>query len=183
MAINRFSVEKYATIELNNVNFGRSGRVLAQLPLDDAFTESAPCENGMWLVYDERVGDVHKPAAVTDTVGLVYSTEKLYDPREYGLNNFCQIAGQYPRVGMFAAGDSYTTNCFCYDTTEFADADAVETALEALGTTALYLIPSTTGAPQLTATVGTATTVAEVVKYYTMPNGEAGIKVRILKAA
>lgn len=53
MAMNRFPLEQYATLELNQVAFPKTGMVVSQTPLGDAFTAQNPCENGMWVVADK----------------------------------------------------------------------------------------------------------------------------------
>lgn len=187
MAVQRYTIDKYGIVETNHVSFPKTGRVFAQLPLKaEEFNAAAPCENGMWLVYDTINGNVHKPAAKTDVVGLVYSAEKEYNPYEAGLKNFALVpGGLYPRIGLPMAMDTYTTNCFCYDTDEFTDDAAVKTALapETLKTTPVYLIPDTTdGAPKMTKTKDdTEGVIAQVVKMTTMPDGTFGIKVQFIK--
>lgn len=184
MAINRFATgTPYGCIELNSATWPRDGRVPSQLPLSaTSFANGARCENGFWLVYDEVAKEVKKPGALTDTVAVVYSSEKDYGVmNQRGLGHFSQGAGDMPRLGRPVIGDKYTTNVFCYDTGTFADQAAVEAALAS--TTPLYLIPSTSGAPQLVLAGGlsTATTIARVIKYYTVPNGQPGIKVEFTK--
>lgn len=184
MAKNRFATgTPYGCVEMNHATWARDGRVPSQLPLSATEFASTRCENGFWLVYDEVAKVVRKPAAVTEAVALVYSAEKDYGmPLQGGLGYFSQKAGDYPRLGRPVLGDKYTTNTFLYDTTEFANAAAVNTALAAYATTPLYLIPDTeTGAPLLTKTPATATTVAKVIKVYTVPNGQPGIKVEFTK--
>ena len=186
MAINRFATgTPYGCVEMNHATWPRDGRVPSQLPLSATdFANGARCENGFWLVYDEVAKEVKKPGAVTDTVAVVYSSEKDYGLiGQRGLGYFSQGAGDMPRLGRPVIGDKYTTNVFCYDTTTFADQAAVEAALAAYATTALYLIPSTSGVPQLVLAAGldSATTVAKVIKYYTVPNGNPGIKVEFTK--
>lgn len=186
MAINRFATgTPYGCVEMNHATWPRDGRVPSQLPLSATdFANGARCENGFWLVYDEVAKEVKKPAAITDTVAVVYSSEKDYGVmNQGGLGYFSQGAGDMPRLGRPVIGDKYTTNVFCYDTSTFTNQAGVEAALAAYATTALYLIPSTTGAPQLVlaAGVSTATTVAKVIKYYTVPNGQPGIKVEFTK--
>lgn len=186
MAINRFATgTPYGCIELNSATWPRDGRVPSQLPLSStSFGNGARCENGFWLVYDEVAKEVKKPGALTDTVAVVYSAEKDYGLiGQRGLGYFSQGAGDMPRLGRPVIGDKYTTNVFCYDTTTFENQAVVEAVLAAYATTALYLIPSTTGAPQLVLAGGlsTATTIAKVIKYYTVPNGNPGIKVEFTK--
>lgn len=189
MAIVRYPVQKYATIELNHVSWPETGRVFAQLPLGEEFTKEKPCENGAWLVYDMVKGTAHSAEAGTDQVGVMMINEKEYlRPYIVGMNQYAlEPDSFYPRIGMPAKGDLYTTNCFCYDDSEFEGGKTdVDTALKAINTTPLYLVPEAGQmAPKLTKTAPTAetaTVAAKVVKFYTMPNGEPGIKVQFIMA-
>ena len=183
----RFTITNYGVIELNHVSWPETARVFGQLPLDSTDFETAPAENGMWLAYDIAGGSVRFADAVTEPVGVLYMGEKEYNQFEPGLNNYrLERGGFYPRIGMPQVGDIYTTNTFCYDTETFEKQADVDVALKAYKTTALYLIPNTTdGAPQLVFQAGlsTATTIAKVVKYYTLPNGDPAIKVQFTKVA
>ena len=51
----RYPVEKYASVELNQVAFPKTGMVVSQLPLGTEYTEAAPCENGMWVLADQEL--------------------------------------------------------------------------------------------------------------------------------
>ena len=173
----------YASLELNQVAFPKTGMVVSQTPLGTAFTKAAPCENGMWVVADKAAGAINAPAAATDSpIGIVYTTEKEYDREHYGLQRFGRkIAGDYPRVGIFSLGDTVTTNCLQYDESTYATFAALETALNAIGTTPMYVVPVAGSAvPQLTATKPQSGTYAKVVKYYTIPNGGKGVKYQIV---
>jgi len=173
----------YASLELNQVAFPKTGMVVSQTPLGAAFTKAAPCENGMWVVADKAAGAINAPAAATDSpIGIVYTTEKEYDREHYGLQRFGRkIAGDYPRVGIFSLGDTVTTNCLQYDESTYATFAALETALNAIGTTPMYVVPVAGSAvPQLTATKPQSGTYAKVVKYYTIPNGGKGVKYQIV---
>ena len=181
----RFPCEQYASLELNQVAFPKTGMVVSQTPLGSDFTESAPCENGMWVVADKAAGAIKAPTAVTDKpIGIVYTTEKEYDIFHYGLKTFGRkVAGDYPRVGILGLGDTVTTNCLQYDETTYATFLALESALEtaAAGGTAMYVVPvAGSPVPALSASVGSATTYGKVVKYYTVPNGEKGVKYQIV---
>lgn len=181
MAIVRFACEKYASLEMNRAAYLKNGLVVSQTPLGEAFTEAAPCENGMWVCADKAAGAINAPAAVTDIIGIVYTTEKEYSIESAGLKNFCQVAGEYPRVGVLQKGDTFTSNCFQYDTSVFADEAAIKTAVDA--GTPVYVVPTVgAGAPTLVKAKPASGTYATVVKYYTMPNGEAGIKYNIVNA-
>ena len=177
----------YASLELNQVAFPKTGMVVSQTPLGAAFTKANPCENGMWVVADKAAGAINAPAAATDSlIGIVYTTEKEYDREHYGLQRFGRkIAGDYPRVGILGLGDTVTTNCLQYDDTEFTSEAKLWEALEDLDTTALY-VKAVAGSPvpQLTKTDPNGTgTYAKVVKYYTVPNGGKGVKYQIVHLA
>ena len=179
----------YASLELNQVAFPSKGMVVSQMPLGAAFTIDDPCENGMWVVADQAVGTIEAPAAATDKpIGIVYTAEKEYDDNHYGLQYFGRkIKGDYPRVGIFEISDTVTTNCLQYDDSEFADeVDAAEhsalfEALKAADTTPVYVVPVAGSAiPKLTATKPNSGIYAKVVKFYTVPNGEPGVKYQII---
>ena len=142
MAIQRYKTEKYATIELNHVSWPETARVFAQLPLNTTdFTDAAPCENGMWLVYDVAGQTARKAKTADENVGVMYLNEKEYNPYVSGMNQWALKPNTVcPRIGMPAVGDLYTTNCFCYDTEEFTNDEAVDTALAAYATTPVYLV-------------------------------------------
>jgi hypothetical protein len=178
----------YASLELNQVAFPKTGMVVSQTPLGAAFTRANPCENGMWVVADKAAGAINAPAATTDSpIGIVYTTEKEYDREHYGLQRFGRkIAGDYPRVGILGLGDTVTTNCLQYDETEFTSEAKLWEALEkdlTKAANALY-VKAVAGSPvpQLTADItGYSGILAKVVKYYTIPNGGKGIKYQIIK--
>jgi len=179
----------YATLELNQVAFPKTGMVVSQTPLADDFTLTAPCENGMWVVADKAAGEITAPAAATDKpIGIVYTTEKEYDIFHYGLQTFGRkIGGDYPRVGLLGIGDTVTTNCLQYNEGEFANDAALFDALKAIDTTPLYVIPGVAGAtvpekavPQITSGKPGSGIYAKVVKFYTVPNGEAGVKYQVI---
>ena len=194
MALKRFPLEQYATVELNQVAFPKNGMVVSQTPLGEKFVEGegkyGVCENGMWVSADKSKDYIDAPGALTDMIGIVYTTEKEYDMYHYGLKTFGRkVAGDYPRIGIFSLGDTITSNCFQYDDTEFPatsgdDAKTSEEVLfEALKNTKetpLYIVP-VVGSPiaKITKTA-TEGTYAKVVKFYTVPNGEPGIKYQIV---
>ena len=184
----------YATLELNQVAFPKTGMVVSQTPLSEDFTIDAPCENGMWVVGDKAAGVIAAPAAATDKpIGIVYTAEKEYDDYHYGLARFGRkIAGDYPRVGLLGIGDTVTTNCLQYDAgqgADFADFDALDTYLsgDLSGANKAYvIIPSGQDdvkcVPQIVKSLpnGYAGIYGRIVKYYTVPNGEVGVKYQII---
>ena len=182
----------YASLELNQVAFPKTGMVVSQTPLGDAFTKAAPCENGMWVVADKAAGAINPPAAATDApIGIVYTTEKEYDMMHYGLQRFGRkIKGDYPRVGLLGVGDTVTTNCLQYSTSVFADDDALIAALEAIDTTPLYVVPgnasdaaasSAKAVPAIVKAVPGSGIYGKIVKFYTIPNGGIGVKYQIIR--
>lgn len=186
MAMNRFPLEQYATLELNQVAFPKTGMVVSQTPLGDAFTAEHPCENGMWVVADKAAGVIKAPAAATDKpIGIVYTAEKEYDRSHYGLKTFGRkVAGDYPRVGILGIGDTVTTNCLQYDTTVFADNAALDTYLSgdlsAAGTAAYVTIEAGSAIPKIVKSKPGSGIYGRIVKYYTVPNGEKAVKYQIV---
>lgn len=180
----RFPCENYASLELNQVAFPKTGMVVSQVPLGTAFTENAPCENGMWVVADKAVGAINAPTAATNKpIGIVYTAEKEYnDIRTWGLKSFGRkIAGDYPRVGILGLGDTVTTNCLQYNDTTYATFAALEAVLKTAATTPVYVAPVNGSAvPELTTSKPASGIYGKVVKYYTMPNGEKGVKYQIV---
>ena len=195
MALQRFPLEKYASLELNQVAFPKTGMVVSQTPLGSAFTEQAPCENGMWVVADKAAGAINAPAATTDKpIGIVYTAEKEYDIFHYGLKTFGRkIAGDYPRVGVLGIGDTVTTNCLQYSTSVFANDAALDTYLKGDLTSApAYVIIDVTNTTGNVAIPGVPAIVkalpqnyagayGRIVKYYTVPNGEKGVKYQMIR--
>ena len=190
----------YATLELNQVAFLKTGMVVSQTPLDESFTLEAPCENGMWVVADKAAGVIKAPAAATDKpIGIVYTTEKEYDVFHYGLQTFGRkIAGDYPRVGILGVGDTVTTNCLQYDDSVFqavntvgsekTSAEVLDAYLSALDdSNKAYVVISAkngakAGVPEIVKTLpqNYAGIYGRIVKYYTVPNGEKGVKYQII---
>ena len=184
----------YASLELNQVAFPKTGMVVSQTPLGPKFVPGegkyGVCENGMWVVADKAAGVIDAPAAATSSpIGIVYTTEKEYDMMHYGLQRFGRkIAGDYPRVGIFGLGDTVTTNCLQYDDGEFATEAALWEALEkdlSVADNTLYVVAvAGSPVPKLTKTNPNGSgTYAKVVKFYTIPNGGKGVKYQIVHLA
>ena len=192
MSMNRFPVEEYATLELNQVAFPKTGMVVSQTPLGAKFTTDSSvsgaygvCENGMWVVADKAAGVIDAPAAVTDKpIGIVYTAEKEYDLAHAGLKNFYKVAGDYPRVGILGVGDTVTTNCLQYNT---ANDTALDTYLKgnltAAATAANVIVKAGSPVPEIVKALpqNYAGAYGRVVKYYTVPNGEKGVKYQMIR--
>lgn len=179
----RFPLEMYASLELNQCKFPKIGNIISQTPLGEEFTAEAPCENGMWVSAMTANGVVKSVEDVTEPIGIVYTTEKEYDAYHTGLKRFGRkVAGDYPRVGIFSVGDKVTTNCLQYDESEYASEEVLFAALDACQTTPVYVVPvAGSPVPKLTATKPATGLVARVVKFYTVPNGERGVKYEIIR--
>ena len=188
MALTRFPVEKYASLELNQVAFPKTGMVVSQTPLGAKFVEGGSgnyglCENGMWVVADKAKGYLDAPADGDgdSPIGIVYTAEKEYDNYNVGLKHFAKKAGDYPRVGILGLGDTVTTNCFQYEATTYATMTALETMLNAYAATPVYVVGvDGSPVPQVTTSAPSGGTYGKVTKYYTMPNGEKAIKYEIV---
>ena len=190
MALKRFPLEQYASLELNQVEFPKNGMVVSQTPLGAEFTKNAPCENGMWVLADKSLGTIGSASKVgAKPMGIVYTSEKEYDNNHYGLKTFGRkVEGDMPRVGIFSLGDTVTTNCLQFDDTEFAATDdqtAEEVLFEALedfATTPVYVVQvAGSPVPKLTLTAPIVGCYGKVTKFYTVPNGEKGVKYQIVQ--
>lgn len=183
MAIQRYVIDGYGQVELNQVAFRRDGRVEAQCKLDDTDFATVPAENGMLLAVDKLKGVVKFATDASLPIALNYTTEHMYDERTSGLKNFKLERGTFlPRLGYLSVGDTFTTNCLCYDSTEFATDAKVDEALAAIATTAVYGGISAKGAIKLSATAPTVGPKLKVVKVYTMPDGQRGLKFHVISA-
>ena len=189
----------YASLELNQVAFPKTGMVVSQTPLGAVFTRQTPCENGMWVVGDKAAGAINPPTAATSApIGIVYTTEKEYDDYHMGLQRFGRkVAGDYPRVGLLGVGDTVTTNCLQYDDTVFQatnDKTAEQVlldALKAIDTTPLYVaikavgqnetVSAANAVPEIVKNIPQAGIYGKIVKFYTIPNGGLGVKYQIIR--
>ena len=102
MALQKITKDGYGQLELNLVAFPRDGRVVAQYKAGTTFTaegvkgDDRYLENGMLLKVDgaKRCVDKANPAA-GDIYALNYSTEHMYDERQYALIDMCFQLGAY----------------------------------------------------------------------------------------
>lgn len=159
----------YGQVEPNHLSAQKNGHVYAQLPVDDSIKT---VEQGMFLKYDMAEGKM-------DLTGkgewmLVYSEEKLYDERKQHHKDFALKAEDftdgkiYPRLLRTEPGDTFTTNTFGANTSDSAKVDGI--ALEVndmvgVDPTTGYLAKDQVDGPQF-----------QVVKVYTMPDGQPGVK-------
>ena len=168
MAITRLSHDGNGMLERNRVY---TTMVEAQCALDTTDFPSG-CEVGSIVAVDKVAGKVKLSGSVK---GILANTERTPDQFHPGLKNFKVPKGGMAVVLFMEQGVEFSTNTVCYDTAEFASETAFITALDAVGTTALYGIQdATTGAIKVTATSTGAN--LTVVKKTTMPDGQIGVK-------
>lgn len=165
----------YGQVEPNHLSAQRNGQIYAQLPCAASIEV---LENGQFVKYDYANGEVNfsgKGAWM-----LVMNEVKLYDDawRE-SYKDFALVKKNYdggvmvPRVFATHVGDIYTTNCLAVQGAKGAE---VNTDLELEVGAELKI--NTNG---FLATDGTSEEVFEVVKTYTMPDGQPAVKVMRIK--
>ncbi len=177
MALTRFTIDGNGQIEPNNVTFTRDGRVESQFKMASDLTK---VENGMLLVLDYANREVKLPSSTTEAgqLALAYSAEKNYDSTKPGLKNFAITAGNggCPRMGYLTLGDTFTTNCLAYDSTEYATETALKTALSGVTSVPVYGTFSTVGAIKLTSTKPAVNEFLKVVRPTTLPDGQYAVE-------
>lgn len=181
MSLLRLTINGYGQLELNQVAFPRTGSIEAQCALSTAdFSTSTVCENGMLLGIDAVNRLIKKPTAGA-VVGLVYSTEKMYDERNNALKDYFMVPGEFlPRLGYLSLGDKFTTNALAYDDGDFATETALLAALAGVATTARYGQYCANGAIQVVNTVPTVGPKLVVVKKTTMPDGQVAAQFKAI---
>lgn len=180
MAIQRYTIDGYGQLELNQVAFPRDGRIEAQCALDSTDFASDPAENGMLLAVD-RVNRSVKflPQNNVFPIALNYTTERMYDPTKNGLKDFkLELGGFLPRLGYLAVGDIFTTNCIAYDASVFADDAALEETN--IKTTACYGEPHAKGAILVSKTKPNSGLALKVIEKTTMPDGQFALKFQVI---
>ena len=166
----------FGQVEPNHLSAQRNGQVYGQLPCNK---DIKILENGQFVKYDYANGEVNFTGA--GEWMLVMNEVKLYDDfwRE-SYKDFALKASNYdndkmvPRVLKTHNGDIYTTNCLeganTSGTAEFVGTEEIEVGSE--------LKINDNGFLSLN---GTSDIVFQVVKVYTMPDGQQGVKVMRIK--
>ena len=164
----------FGQLEPNHLSAQRNGQIYGQLP---AAAEIAVLENGQFVKYNYADN-------VCDFAGegewmLVYNEVKLYDGWREGDKDFALVKTNYdggvmtPRVMKTMVGDIFTTNCL-----EKAGAKGVTTVgTEELEVGGVLKI----NANGYLSTAGTSTLEFQIVKIYTMADGQAAVKVMRIK--
>lgn len=194
MALVKLTEYGYGQLELNLVAFPRTGRVVAQYKAGNTFIgttreEDIPVENGMLLKVDgvKRCVDMAAPAeGEANVYALNYSTEHMYDERQYRLADFKlnPVNDFYPRLGYLDMGDKFTTNTVCYETGEATKtvaeiwAELKETFAEG---TPIYGGACANGYIQLSTTMPTEGPALRVIEIYTMPDTQTAVKLEVIR--
>lgn len=198
MAIKRYeNLRGYGQLELNRADFD-ANRIEAMSELDPTDFQDLKCENGMLLAIDKANGVLKLPVEDEKLpIGLNYSSE-TYRPLE-NYHNFDGVVGRrashyidldgdfIPRLGIPETGAVWTTNCLAYDDEEFVGGDAAfeEAVADAFkdGTT-LYGTYCENGATKVTKTYPEGNSlVLQVVRVYTMADGQFALKFHVIKGA
>lgn len=153
----------YSQVEPNHLSGFTTGRIYAQLPASS--TMGNTIENGTFAIYDLANGEVNLTGE--GEWMLVYNEEKLYDERKQSHKDYAMTSEQaldgamYPRLVATMVGDIYTTNAFA-DGTELATGDKLYVGSDG------YLCD----------TESSDSPVFQVVKEYTMADGQNGVKIQ-----
>lgn len=187
-------IEKgYGQLELNLVSFPRTGNIVAQYRAGETFvSDNSPLENGMLLKVDGKNRCVDKAAPAAGNIyALNYSTEHMYDERQYRLADFKLNPTDdfYPRLGYLSNGDKFTTNCVCAGTGENVTsgtaeeiAAAWETVKDNFAKGEVYGVASKFGYIALADTIPTDGPVLRAIEITTMPDGQNAIKFEVIRA-
>ena len=177
----------YGQVEPNHLSGIVTGQIYAQLPamyIDDPessaiLTPIAQLEQGQFLKYDYVNGRCDLDG--DGEYMLVYCEEKLYDERLQNHKDFVYKVGDftdgkiYPRVIRTYVGDIMTTNTIAVaNNSNTASVGTVSLSVDdylTIGTTGFLAKATGTGMPA-------SGIVWKVVKEYTMPDGQPGVKIQ-----
>lgn len=183
----------YGQVEPNHLSGIVTGQIYAQLPAhvkvgDTGADSITQLEQGQFAKYDYAAGEVNFSGE--GEFMLVYNEEKLYDERKQHHKDFVYKTEDftdkllYPRLIRTYVGDIMTTNTIGVPNS--SDSAEVGTTELSVGN---YLTISNTGFLTLATTgEGSNATAAaampstgivwKVVKEYTMPDGQPGVKIQ-----
>ena len=165
----------FGQVEPNHLSAQRNGKIYAQLPAQE---DIKVLENGMFVKYDYENNCVNFSG--DGEWMLVLNEVKLYDDawresyKDFALQASKHSAGvMVPRVMKTDIGDIYTTNCLVAGNT--SGSVEVDMGEVAVGDT---FVPSATG---YLVKGESGDLVWKVVKVYTMPDGQDGVKLQRIK--
>lgn len=177
----------YGQVEPNHLSGIVTGQIYAQLPAHVKGTEEGSAdsitqlEQGQFAKYDYAAGEVNFTGE--GEFMLVYNEEKLYDERKQSHKDFVYKTEDftdkllYPRLIRTYVGDIITTNTFKEANT--SNIAPVATGVDLDVGTYLQVKPNgfldVAGTQSLEGLTGM---VWKVVKIYTMPDGQPGVKIQ-----
>ena len=162
----------FGQVEPNHLSAQTNGQIYAQLPASTAFNI---LENGMFLKYD-YANDKCDLTGEGEWL-LVMNEIKLYDKRKQGLRHYAMRKDDFvdgeivPRLLRTEIGDIFTTNTFGANTS-----DTAEVAGITLSKGNKLTVDANTG--YLVLDNNATEFVWQVVKEYTMPDGQPGVKIQ-----
>ena len=160
----------YGQLEPNHLSAQRNGQIYAQLPCADSMET---LENASFVKYDYANNECNLTG--DGEWMLVYNEVKLYDPRHsykdfvYRKTDFTDKK-MYPRVMKTMPGDIFTTNLV-----DNGSKDAELAVKDKL------TVAAGTGVLTYNAAPGAADMVWQVVKVYTLADGQKAVKVQRIK--
>ena len=157
----------FGQLEPNHLSAQRNGQIYAQLPCD---TSIEVLQNAQFVKYDYANGKVNYTGE--GEWMLVYNEVKLYDPRhsykDFALQKKNCVDGEMvPRVMKTMVGDIFTTNLV--DNGSKGSALAVKDKLTVAEGTGILTYDATPEATEM---------VWQVVKVYTMADGQPAVKIQ-----
>ena len=159
--------EGFGQLEPNHLSAQRNGQIYAQLPCESSIEV---LQNAQFVKYDYAKGEVDFTGA--GEWMLVYNEVKLYDPRhsykDFALQKKNCVGGvMVPRVMKTMVGDIFTTNLV--DNGLKGSALAVKDKLTVAESTGILTYDASPEATDM---------VWQVVKVYTMADGQPAVKIQ-----
>ena len=169
MATKRLKNGKYGVTELR---LPENIEVKVQ---DIEWGELTELENGMFVKYEPRTNKISKGAVATDDVYFVHSVPKIYDGRSSSSEYVMTPDGFLPRLIRFGKGSIIATDNIIVDTSEFANYEAIATALQ---TTPVYgFLDNETQVMKVSKTkTDDEVVLFEITAVTTMKTGELGVE-------
>ena len=182
----------YGQVEPNHLSGIVTGQIYAQLPAitttttgegASAKTTKEPMdqlEQGQFAKYDYAAGEVNFTGE--GEFMLVYNEEKLYDERKQSHKDFVYKAKDFtdgkmfPRLIKTNVGDIFTTNMIGAANTTGPDAK-VTIGTDATLVVGAYLVPNASTGILTVGSKGNGMA-WKIVKVYTMPDGQVGVKIQ-----
>ena len=179
MARKQYTIPAHGVVEHNFLAAEATRQIEAQTKVADGIET---LENGMILFIDRKNMEVVKTADVSAPY-LMHSTVRYYRAGERGLNHFVFNVNneeELPRLWKLNEGDKFHTNLVSYDTSEFADDAALETAMA--GGKTLYGYADGEGMIKVTATEDADAKSEFIVTLSTMQDDTKGFFVQVNRA-